>query len=77
MLNVELGGVKRGKKSSKSNSGIDGITQKMLLEQLKEPMDYGFVEKKSYEGYPLYVEYSLKDGMGMEIPGTECGGILY
>ena len=26
---------------------IDGITQKMLLEQLKELIDYGFVEKKS------------------------------
>ena len=40
---------------------------KMLLEQLKELMDYGFVEKKSYEGYPLRVEYSLTDGMGREI----------
>lgn len=39
---------------------IDGITQKMLLEQLKELIDYGFVEKKSYEGYPLWVEYSLR-----------------
>ena len=39
----------------------------MLLEQLKELMDYGFVKKKSYEGYPLHVEYSLTDGMGTEI----------
>ena len=39
----------------------------MLLEQLKELIDYGFVVKKSYEGYPLHVEYSLTDGMGMEI----------
>ena len=46
---------------------IDGITQKMLPEQLKELTDYGFVEKKSYEGYPLHVEYSLTDGMGTEI----------
>lgn len=46
---------------------IDGITQKMLLEQLKELMDYGFVKKKSYEGYPLHVEYFLTDGMGTEI----------
>ena len=38
-----------------------------MMEQLKELMDYGFVEKKSYEGYPLHVEYSLTDGMGMEI----------
>lgn len=46
---------------------IEGITQKMLLEQLKELTDYGFVEKKSYEGYPLHVEYSLTNDMGMEI----------
>ena len=52
---------------AKLERDIDGITQKMLLEQLKELMDYGFVEKKSYEGYPLRVEYSLTDGMGMEI----------
>ena len=39
----------------------------MLLEQLKELMDYGFVEKKSYKGYPLRVEYSLMDDLGMEI----------
>ncbi|MBC5745119.1 helix-turn-helix transcriptional regulator [Lachnospiraceae bacterium MD308] len=52
---------------AKLERDIDGITQKMLLEQLKELMDYGFVEKKSYEGYPLRVEYSLTDGMGREI----------
>lgn len=37
------------------------------MEQLKELMDYGFVEKKSHEGYPLRVEYSLTDDMGMKI----------
>ena len=52
---------------AKLERDIDGITQKMLLEQLKELIDYGFVEKKSYEGYPLHVEYSLTDGMGMKI----------
>ena len=52
---------------AKLGRDIDGITQKMLSEQLKELMDYGFVEKKSYEGYPLRVEYFLTDGMGMEI----------
>ncbi|NRY59127.1 winged helix-turn-helix transcriptional regulator [Clostridium beijerinckii] len=46
---------------------IDGINQKMLLEQLKELIDYGFVEKKSFEGYPLRVEYSLTIDMGMKI----------
>ena len=54
---------------SKLERDIDGITQKMLLEHLKELIDYGFIEKKSFEGYPLHVEYSLtKDmGMGMQI----------
>ena len=52
---------------AKLERDIDGITQKMLLEQLKELTDYGFVEKKSYEGYPLHVEYSLTDDMGMKI----------
>lgn len=42
---------------AKLERDIDGITQKMLLEQLKELTEYGFVEKKSYEGYPLHVCY--------------------
>jgi len=52
---------------SKLERDIEGITQKMLLEQLKELMEYGFVEKKTYEGYPLHVEYFLTDKMGMEM----------
>ena len=38
---------------------IEGITQKMLLEQLKELIEFGLVEKKSFDGYPLRVEYSM------------------
>lgn len=52
---------------AKLERDIDGITQKMLLEHLKELIDYGFVEKKSFEGYPLHVEYSLTEGMGTQI----------
>lgn len=52
---------------SKLEKDIDGITQKMLLEQLKELIEYGFVEKKTYEGYPLKVEYFLTEDMGMQI----------
>ena len=52
---------------AKLERDIDGITQKMLLEQLKELIDYGFVEKKSFEGYPLHVEYSLTKGQGYEL----------
>ncbi len=52
---------------AKLERDIDGINQKMLLEQLKELIDYGFVEKKSFDGYPLRVEYSLTIDMGMKI----------
>ena len=52
---------------SKLEKDIDGITQKMLLEQLKELIEYGFVEKKTFAGYPLRVEYSLTPDMGIEI----------
>ena len=46
---------------------IDGITQKMLLEQLHELIEFGLVEKKSYEGYPLRVEYSITPRRGMKM----------
>lgn len=52
---------------AKLEKDIDGITQKMLLEQLKELMEYGFVEKETFAGYPLHVEYSLTDQMGQQI----------
>lgn len=38
---------------------ISGITQKMLLEQLHELKQFGLVDKKTYDGYPLKVEYFL------------------
>lgn len=31
----------------------------MLIEQLKELMDYGMVDKNAFDGYPLKVEYFL------------------
>ncbi|MGL5721044.1 MAG: winged helix-turn-helix transcriptional regulator [Brevinema sp.] len=46
---------------------IEGITQKMLLEQLKELIDYGFADKKVYDGYPLKVEYFLTQDRGTRI----------
>ena len=52
---------------AKLERDIEGITQKMLLEQLKELIEFGFVEKKEYEGYPLHVEYSLTEDMGKQI----------
>ena len=41
--------------------GIRGITQKMLLEQLKELSEFGVISKKSFDGYPLKVEYFLTE----------------
>ena len=52
---------------SKLEKDIEGINQKMLLEQLNELINYGFIEKKCFVGYPLHVEYSLTDDMGKEI----------
>jgi DNA-binding HxlR family transcriptional regulator len=40
---------------------IKGINQKMLLEQLKELIEFGMVSKRTYDGYPLKVEYSIID----------------
>ena len=45
---------------------IEGITQKMLLEQLKELRKYDMVDKHVFEGYPLRVEYYLtREGQKM------------
>lgn len=52
---------------SRLQKDIEGISQKMLLEQLKELMEYGFVEKRTYAGYPLQVEYYLTKPLGEEM----------
>ena len=39
----------------------------MLLEQLRELIEFGLVEKKSYEGYPLRVEYSVTERRGKKM----------
>ncbi len=46
---------------------IEGITQKMLLEQLRELIQFGLVEKKMFEGYPLRVEYSITERRGRKM----------
>lgn len=52
---------------AKLEKDIEGITQKMLLEQLRELMDYGLVDKEVFEGYPLRVEYFLTEDRGERI----------
>ncbi len=44
---------------SELEHSIEGISQKMLLQQLKELNEFGLVDKISSEGYPLHVEYFL------------------
>ena len=51
---------------SELHHSIAGITQKMLLEQLKELKQFGLVGKKSYAGYPLKVTYFLT-AMGLKM----------
>lgn len=52
---------------SRLEHGIEGISQKMLLEQLRELQQFGLVEKKKYSGYPLRVEYYLSEARGMRM----------
>lgn len=42
-------------------NAIAGIGQKMLLQHLGELQEFGMVQKKQSEGYPLKVEYSLTE----------------
>ncbi|NLK23424.1 MAG: helix-turn-helix transcriptional regulator [Clostridiales bacterium] len=53
-----------GMSLSNLQKSISGITQKMLLEQLKELKEFGIVDKKTFEGYPLKVEYYLTENRG-------------
>jgi len=52
---------------SELEKSITGISQKMLLQHLKELKIFGIVDKKSYEGYPLRVEYFLTEDRGRDI----------
>lgn len=38
---------------------IAGVSEKMLLQQLKELRRFGLVDKSSTPGYPLHVDYFL------------------
>jgi len=40
---------------------INGISEKMLLEHLKELMEFKIVDKTTFSGYPLKVEYYLTE----------------
>jgi DNA-binding HxlR family transcriptional regulator len=57
---------KGGMSLAQLEKDIVGITQKMLLEHLKELTDFGMVSKHTFEGYPLKVKYSLTE-RGIEL----------
>ena len=58
-------GLKDAPKSlSELEHAIHGISQKMLLEQLKELRQFKLIDKKTFEGYPLHVEYFLTENFG-------------
>ena len=46
---------------AKLEKNIKGINQKMLIQQLKELMEYDLIKEKVFEGYPLRVEYYLTE----------------
>ncbi|MDV4150763.1 helix-turn-helix domain-containing protein [Clostridium sp. AL.422] len=52
---------------SQLKKGIKGISQKMLLQQLNELREFGFIDKIQYQGYPLRVEYFLTADRGHKI----------
>lgn len=52
---------------SELERAIEGINQKMLLEQLRELIQFGLVKKESYEGYPRRVEYSITERRGRKM----------
>lgn len=52
---------------SQLEQDIKGISQKMLLQHLKELMEFGLVDKVNSKGYPLKVEYFLTEDKGKKI----------
>lgn len=51
--------LKEKKSLSSLEKSINGISQKMLLEHLKELFEFKIVGKNTFPGYPLKVEYYL------------------
>jgi DNA-binding HxlR family transcriptional regulator len=48
-------------RTSEIERGIEGITQKMLIQQLRELESDGIVERKVFPVIPPHVEYSLTE----------------
>lgn len=57
---------KNPKSLSQLEKEIKGISQKMLLQQINELLEYSVIDKKMFEGYPLRSEYHLTE-RGMKL----------
>jgi DNA-binding HxlR family transcriptional regulator len=53
--------LKENRSLSSLQKSINGISQKMLLEHLKELSEFKIIGKNTFQGYPLKVEYYLTD----------------
>lgn len=53
--------LKENKSLSLLEKSINGISQKMLLEHLRELVEFKVVGKNTFPGYPLRVEYFLTE----------------
>ncbi|MBN1498902.1 MAG: helix-turn-helix transcriptional regulator [Spirochaetes bacterium] len=53
--------LKQKKSLSSLEKSIKGINQKMLLQHLRELLEYQIIDKVTFEGYPLKVEYFLSE----------------
>lgn len=49
------------KSLSQLEKEIKGVNQKMLLQQINELLEYGIIDKKLFQGYPLRSEYFLTE----------------
>lgn len=56
---------------SKLQHDIKGINQKMLIQHLKELVEFDIVDKLVYDGYPLKVEYFLTERGKKMLKGLE------
>ncbi len=56
-----------GKSLAELENGIEGISQKMLLQDLSELIEFDLVRKKKFIGYPLKVQYYLSEDRGGKI----------
>ena len=62
MKTIIIFNLRKGKQSfTELLHSINGISEKMLIEQLKELQDFSLICKNTFDGYPLKVEYYLSD----------------